>query len=187
MRFDASALDNVSSNSSPVSRHKVTRYERCASVMGSSPVFHSSGSRCNAGWAVSVVHCFVMGRIDRKTRATVSGKAAPASTTHVAEFVDRCCYSEPIRLLIASTVLYELKLDGYRAIFKLDGTIRLRSRNDNDFSRRYPDVVRGLARLPDNTVVDGKSSHSTRMVVHLSMRCHTMVLHWLRSCTAYLM
>jgi ATP-dependent DNA ligase len=33
--------------------------------------------------------------------------------------------------------LYELKLDGYRAIaFKRDGMIHLRSRNDNDFSGR---------------------------------------------------
>ena len=30
---------------------------------------------------------------------------------------------------------YELKLDGYRAIaFKRDGTVQLRSRNDNDFA-----------------------------------------------------
>ena len=35
--------------------------------------------------------------------------------------------------------LYELKLDGYRAIaFKRDGTVHLRSRNDKDFSVRYP-------------------------------------------------
>jgi DNA ligase D-like protein (predicted ligase) len=53
--------------------------------------------------------------------------------------------------------LYELKLDGYRAIaFKRDGRIHLRSRNDNDFSGRYPAVVKGLAKLPDDTVVDGE-------------------------------
>lgn len=52
---------------------------------------------------------------------------------------------------------YELKLDGYRAIaFKTDGKVRLRSRNDNDFTNRYPSVVRGLARLPDETVIDGE-------------------------------
>jgi ATP-dependent DNA ligase len=32
----------------------------------------------------------------------------------------------------------------------------LRSRNDNDLSRRYPGVVKGLARLPENTVIDGE-------------------------------
>src|SRR5688572_6307104 len=52
---------------------------------------------------------------------------------------------------------YQLKLDGYRAIaFKSGGNVALRSRNDNDFSRRYPGVVRGLARLPDETVIDGE-------------------------------
>jgi bifunctional non-homologous end joining protein LigD len=53
--------------------------------------------------------------------------------------------------------LYELKLDGYRAIaFKTDGRLHLRSRNDNDFTARYAAVVRGLKDLPDETVVDGE-------------------------------
>ena len=53
--------------------------------------------------------------------------------------------------------LYELKLDGYRAIaFKRNGVVHLRSRNDNDFNRRYPAVVEALGRLPENTVVDGE-------------------------------
>jgi bifunctional non-homologous end joining protein LigD len=53
--------------------------------------------------------------------------------------------------------LYELKLDGYRAIaFKRNRTVHLRSRNDNDFNVRYPAVVRALARMPDDTVIDGE-------------------------------
>src|SRR5262245_42212159 len=53
--------------------------------------------------------------------------------------------------------LYELKLDGYRAIaLKRNGDVSLRSRNDNDFNARYPAVVKALGRLPDNTVVDGE-------------------------------
>jgi DNA ligase D-like protein (predicted ligase) len=53
--------------------------------------------------------------------------------------------------------LYELKLDGYRAIaFKRNGAVHLRSRNDNDFNTRYPAVVESLAKLPENTVVDGE-------------------------------
>jgi DNA ligase D-like protein (predicted ligase) len=53
--------------------------------------------------------------------------------------------------------LYELKLDGYRAIaFKRNGAIHLRSRNDNDFNARYPTVVEALKKLPDNTVIDGE-------------------------------
>src|SRR6187399_1198204 len=51
----------------------------------------------------------------------------------------------------------ELKFDGYRAIaFKSGGKLHLRSRNDNDFSIRYSGVVKGLAKLPDETVIDGE-------------------------------
>jgi bifunctional non-homologous end joining protein LigD len=34
--------------------------------------------------------------------------------------------------------------------------VHLRSRNDNDFSARYPAVTKALAKLPDNTVIDGE-------------------------------
>ena len=53
--------------------------------------------------------------------------------------------------------LYELKLDGYRAIaFKTRGQLHLRSRNDNDFALSYPRVLDGLRKLPDETVIDGE-------------------------------
>jgi bifunctional non-homologous end joining protein LigD len=53
--------------------------------------------------------------------------------------------------------LYEIKLDGYRALaIKTDHKVRLRSRNDNDFNLRYPGVVKALAPLPDETVIDGE-------------------------------
>lgn len=56
-----------------------------------------------------------------------------------------------------STWLYELKLDGYRAIaFKSEGRAHLRSRNNKDFTRKYPAVAEALATLPDETVVDGE-------------------------------
>src|SRR2546422_3394329 len=52
---------------------------------------------------------------------------------------------------------YQLKFDGYRAIaFKTSGKVHLRSRNNKDFSLRYPAIVRGLARLPNETAVDGE-------------------------------
>ncbi|HEU4688697.1 MAG TPA: RNA ligase family protein, partial [Vicinamibacterales bacterium] len=52
---------------------------------------------------------------------------------------------------------YQLKLDGYRAIaFKTGSKVHLRSRNDNDFNARYSKVVRGLAKLPNETVIDGE-------------------------------
>ena len=53
--------------------------------------------------------------------------------------------------------LYELKMDGYRAVaYKTGGTVHVRSRNDNDFSRRYPAIPRGLAAIPDDTTIDGE-------------------------------
>jgi len=57
----------------------------------------------------------------------------------------------------ASRWEYQIKLDGYRAIaFKTGKKLHLRSRNDNDFGLRYPAVVEGLAKLPDETVIDGE-------------------------------
>jgi bifunctional non-homologous end joining protein LigD len=53
--------------------------------------------------------------------------------------------------------LYELKLDGYRAIgIKSGGRAHLRSRNDKDFTTRYPAISSALGFLPDETVVDGE-------------------------------
>ena len=53
--------------------------------------------------------------------------------------------------------LRELKLDGYRSLaWKSGGKVQLRSRNDNDFSVRYPGVVKALASMPEETVIDGE-------------------------------
>jgi bifunctional non-homologous end joining protein LigD len=53
--------------------------------------------------------------------------------------------------------IYELKLDGYRAIaFKSRGQVHLRSRNDNDFAGKYKAVAHALEDLPDETVIDGE-------------------------------
>ncbi len=52
---------------------------------------------------------------------------------------------------------YELKLDGYRAIaFKSRGKVYLRSRNDNDFARKYKGIAKALEHLPDETIIDGE-------------------------------
>ncbi|MEO5894932.1 MAG: non-homologous end-joining DNA ligase [Vicinamibacterales bacterium] len=72
-------------------------------------------------------------------------------------------FIEPMLLLKAESLpndpkwCYELKLDGYRAIaHNAGGQVHLRSRNNKDFNLRYPAVVKALAKLPDNTVVDGE-------------------------------
>ena len=50
-----------------------------------------------------------------------------------------------------------LKHEGYRAIaFKSREKLYLRSRNNKDLSDRYPEILKGLTKLPDETVIDGK-------------------------------
>jgi bifunctional non-homologous end joining protein LigD len=96
-----------------------------------------------------------MRRTNSKSNAKVARTTAETSAS--ARFI------EPMLLLRTDSIpdggewLYELKLDGYRAIaFKHNGVVNLRSRNNNDFSARYPGVVKGLAKMPDNTVIDGE-------------------------------
>jgi len=52
---------------------------------------------------------------------------------------------------------YELKFDGYRALaIKTARKVHLRSRNDNDFTTRYPQIAKALSPMPDDTVIDGE-------------------------------
>jgi bifunctional non-homologous end joining protein LigD len=52
---------------------------------------------------------------------------------------------------------YEIKFDGYLGLaMKSGGKVQLRSRNDNDFNVRYPGIVKALAAMPNETVIDGE-------------------------------
>ena len=75
----------------------------------------------------------------------------------------KAAFIEPMLLLRSDALpdgpewLRELKFDGYRAVpIKSDGRIHLRSRNDNEFSSRYPAFASALSALPDETVIDGE-------------------------------
>ena len=74
-----------------------------------------------------------------------------------AKFVDPMLLLPTQKLPEGEKWAYEIKLDGYRALgIKSDGRVNLRSRNDNDFSLRYPSIAKALVALPNETVVDGE-------------------------------
>jgi bifunctional non-homologous end joining protein LigD len=74
-----------------------------------------------------------------------------------ARFIEPMLLLRTDRLPEGASWRYELKLDGYRAIaVKTNGSVYLRSRNNRDFNARYPAVVKALAALPDDTVIDGE-------------------------------
>jgi DNA ligase D-like protein (predicted ligase) len=86
-----------------------------------------------------------------------SAAKRPAQRNSSARFIEPMLLLKSDRLPEGVQWQYELKLDGFRAIaFKTNGTVHLRSRNDNDFARRYPGVAKALASLPDHTVIDGE-------------------------------
>ena len=74
-----------------------------------------------------------------------------------ASFIEPRLLHRTEKLLEGPDWLIELKLDGYRALaIKSSGTVQLRSRNDYNFNSAYPGIVKALASMPDETVIDGE-------------------------------
>jgi DNA ligase D-like protein (predicted ligase) len=86
--------------------------------------------------------------------ATVRLKSLPLRSATFIEPME--CLAVP-KLFDGSEWIYEIKLDGYRAVAaKSDRDVRLFSRNNKSFNHQYPDIVKALGELPENTVVDGE-------------------------------
>ena len=64
----------------------------------------------------------------------------------------------PVRELPVGDWIYEMKIDGYRALaFKVDQEVRLVSRNRNSFNDNYPLLIDSLKSLkPKGFVIDGE-------------------------------
>jgi bifunctional non-homologous end joining protein LigD len=54
--------------------------------------------------------------------------------------------------------IYEIKLDGFRTLaFKNGGSVRLLSRNENDFGEKFPEILAAFKKLAlDDIIIDGE-------------------------------
>jgi hypothetical protein len=91
-------------------------------------------------------------------------------------------FIEPMECLAVATLpegadwIYEVKLDGYRAVaINLKGELSLVSRKRKSFDRQYPYIVEALSDLPKNTVVESSAiefkSGLTTMPTCIYCRC----------------
>jgi len=84
-------------------------------------------------------------------------RAKIARATIRASFIDPMLLLRQEMLPEGPEWLYELKLDGYRALaIKSRSKTAIRSRSNNDFSHKYPSIVQALKPLPNETVLDGE-------------------------------
>src|ERR1700693_3060136 len=83
--------------------------------------------------------------------------------------------TEPMECLSVSKLpegnqwIWEVKLDGYRALAVKSGTgVALFSRRRKSLNRQFPYIVEALAGLPEETVLDG-------VLVLIDERCRSMI------------
>jgi ATP-dependent DNA ligase len=61
------------------------------------------------------------------------------------------------KLPVGAEWVYEIKLDGYRALaINVNGKLNFYSRKRKSFNRQYPKIIEALNELPKNTVIDGE-------------------------------
>lgn len=73
------------------------------------------------------------------------------------DFVQPMLAKPSDRLPSGSNWVYELKLDGYRAlVMKKRGVVTLFSRRGNNLNPRFPIIASAFSFLPDDTMVDGE-------------------------------
>jgi ATP-dependent DNA ligase len=74
-----------------------------------------------------------------------------------ADFIEPMDCAPVTKLIDGPGWLYEIKLDGYRAVaVKSDRGVNLFSRRHKSFNHQYPYLVEALNDLPEGTVVDGE-------------------------------
>jgi bifunctional non-homologous end joining protein LigD len=91
-----------------------------------------------------------------KTRPETKHARAKASTPFP-NFI------EPMKARLADHAsagewLYEIKLDGFRTLaFKSENSVRLLSRNENDFGEKFPEILQAVKELSiDDAIIDGE-------------------------------
>jgi bifunctional non-homologous end joining protein LigD len=98
-----------------------------------------------------------LARANSRPRSTSPGKSAARSASH------RVSFTEPMKALLVEQPpsgewLYEIKLDGFRALALRDANgTRLLSRNNKDLAGRFPEIAAAIGQLDcSSAALDGE-------------------------------